>query len=414
MPVSKPSPQESQTRILLFTVLMLGFVLRLWAVNTEAHQSPDTFQYARQTSALLQSGIGSLREEAARFVADPAMAAIPSPSRSLWLITMAAWSKLTNTAGVTAVVSFACFADMLALAALALLSSEILSTGAAVAATLLYAVSPAALSIARHGWGDSFTSLLGLLGLLFAQRALTRPASRWPIYALGLLGGLTFAVKETAFIQSTLVVIVTAAVFFARRQQRESLSLLTTFAGSFAVTLACNAFVLGGFSIVLRLTGIGRDTHGLVPYAVAYQNGSPAQWLQALFLTDPIVFTLGLAGAALALVHFRRTLAEYPVLLSCIAICITLVLLPMFGKGLCNVRWMSPAYAPACILAAFALHACWKRLAARNNASASRLIAVAAFALVLFAAVGIWRYTTLIAVPDLQDLSLKMILLGHN
>lgn len=400
--------------MLLLLVVVFGIVLRLWTANTEHRQSPDTFEYARQTSALLTGGIGFLRSEAARFASDPAMARIPSPARSLWLLVLAGWSRLTNTTGLAPIVSFACFADMLTLGLLAFVSAEILGTAAAVAATLLYAVSPAALSIARHGWGESFTGLLCLLNLLFAHRLFARPASRWPVYALGLLGGLTFAVKETAFLQSTIVVVLVMALLFVRKRRHTALTLGSTFAAALLVTLAGNAYVLGGLSNALRLTGVGRDAHGLVTYATAYQSGSPAQWIGALFLTDPVVFTAGLAGLFVVVTRFRRVLADHPVLLLCVGICFTFVLLPALGRNLYNVRWISPAYTPECILAAFALHTAWQRITAQRPAAVHRWLPFAICTLALCAGIGIWRYDSLIAAPDLQDLSLKMVLTGRN
>ena len=404
----------SPARTLLVVAVVLGIALRLWAANTEDHQSPDTFQYVRQTAALLSGGIGALRGEAARFLAEPAMAAVPSVSRTLWLATLAGWSRLTNTTGVTSVVSFACFADILALGVLALLASEVLGVGAAATATLLYAVSPAALAISRHGWGDSFTSLLGLLTLLFAARALARAGSRWPLYALGVVGGLTFAIKESAFLQSAVVVLLTASLLGMRRQPRPAIVLASTFVAATLGTLAWNAYALGGMSTALHLVGIGRDVHGLVTYATVYQSGSPMEWADALFRVDPVVTTLGLAGVLVALKAFRRMLAECPVVLLCSALCVVLIVLPVLGKNLYNVRWIAPAYGPACVLAAFFLRTLWRRFAGRDGSAAHRWLPLAVCGLAVCGGIGVWRYMSLVALPDLQDLSLKMVLEGHN
>lgn len=401
-------------RMLLLLAFVLGVALRLWAANTEEHQSPDTFQYARQAAALQHDGVSSLRAEAAHYLSDPGMAGIPVVSRSLWLATLGGWSKLTDTEGPETVASFACFADILALGVLALLANELLGTGAAIAATLLYAVSPAALYIARHGLGESFTSLLALLTLLLAVRALAQTEQRWPIYALGVLAGLTFAVKETAFVHSALVVAFTVVLLFARRQRSASLALGGVFAIALLAAMAWNAYALGGLSIALRLSGAGRDPHGLIPYAVAYQSGTPVQWVEALFLTDPAVFTLGLAGLAVSVICFRRTLAERPAILFCGAICIVFVVLPMLLPNLYNVRWLSPTYGPACLLAAFALQASWQRIAMKDPGTSRHWRPAAVCVLSVCAGIGAWRYSALIAAPDLQDLSLKMVLTGRN
>jgi hypothetical protein len=72
------------------------------------------------------------------------------------------------------------------------------------------------------------------------------------------------------------------------------------------------------------------------------------------------------------------------------------------------VRFVAPAYAPAAVLAAFVLRELWQRLP-----RLSRLPLTVA-GLLLCVTLGMWRFETLIAQPDLKDLSLKMILQGHN
>jgi hypothetical protein len=80
--------------------------------------------------------------------------------------------------------------------------------------------------------------------------------------------------------------------------------------------------------------------------------------------------------------------------------------------NLYNARWLTPAYAPACLLGAFALQRILKRVDARRGFTARRgSVLLCAMAICV---IGLWRYNMLIASPDLQDLSLKMVLAAKN
>ena len=405
--------QASNVRLRRWIWLALGLacVLRLYAIGTELHQSPDTFQYARQAEALRTQGLSAWREEAARFVSDSAMLAVPPVTRTVFLGALAGWMKLTHTSGVESVAAFSCVLDMIAVGLLALLGLELLGEAAAAPAVLLYAVSPAALSLARHGWSDTFGAVFCLLNLLLALRCLRRADERLPQLALGVSLALTFGVKEAPFAQAC-IVFVTLAVLLVRAGRRaDALRVTAAFAVALGAVLAWTALAVGGFARIFAMYGSARDTHAVVPYLVEYQNGTVFDWMHGLWIVDPVVTTLALLGLMLFVVQFRTlALGLRQGLLLCALVCVIFPVLPTFRHQLYNVRFMTPAFAPACVLAAVGLREVWRRITQGTASDAP--LAVAAMA--VLALVSLWHYQTLIATPDLQDLSLKMILTAHN
>ena len=406
-------------RFWLKVVIIFAMALRLYAVNTEDHQSPDTYQYARQASLLRTKGLASFRHEADHLLVDPAAAAaIPSITRTGFLALLVGWNALTNTDGIGSVAALACAMDICVVLLLAMLAMETLGTSAAVAVTLLYAVSPPALSTARHGWSDSSMALVCLANLLLALRCLQQglqlKRSRWPLIALGVCVACSFSVKEIAFVQGCLVLLTTAVLLLYRRERSRAAILIGSAAVACAACLAWTAFAVGGLHRVFQLFGQGRDIHGLVPYTVLYQTGTAWEWFLSFWLADPVVTVLAICGFVLVLLRLRHWADQRPGLLLCGVVCGVLVILPITAHAAYNLRWITPVFAPGCILAGFALKEARSQLAKVFPSPQQLRIALAAAVMSLCVVIGLWRYDTLISQPDLQDLSLRMILTHRN
>lgn len=395
----------------LLFALVLAVILRLYAAGTENRQSPDAYNYARQAETLRMQGLPALRDEAQRFVNDPAMLAVPPVTRTVFLGALAGWMKLTDTSGISSVAAFSCVLDIIAAALLALLALNVLGEGAAAVSVVLYAFSPIALSLARHGWSDTLGAVVCLLNLRLALRCLRSEGERWSQVAFAASLALTFGVKEAAFAQACLVFTVVLVLLVRRGRRGEALKIAGAFAVSMLLMVSWTAFAIGGFGRVAQMYGSARDTHAVVPYLVQYQNGSVSDWLQGLWLSDPVLCTLAVLGLLFIALRFRAVnTSTRDSLLICAVLCCVFPILPILGSQLYNVRYETPALAPACLLGAFALRELWQRL----NARTAYRLPLAISTLVLCAGVSFWRYNTLIARPDLQDLSLKMILNGHN
>ena len=398
-------------RVWMVFVLLLAFLLRLYAVNTEDHQSPDTYNYARQAELLRTRGLDGWRDEARRFVSDPAMLAVPPVTRTVFLTALAGWMTLTDTSGISSVAAFSCFLDIVVTGLLALFAFEVLGESAAAVAVLLYAVSPFALSIARHGWSDTLGAMFCLLNLLLALRCLRHSAEGWSQAAFATSLALTFGVKESPFAQACLVLVMTLGLLLYKQRRAEALRIAGLFVLAMLLVVAWTAFAVGGFVRVLQMYGSARDPHAVVPYLVEYQNGSVADWLRALWLTDTIICSFALVGLGFVALHLRHRDIPMPTgLLLCAGLCCVFPVLPMLGHQLYNVRYETSALVPACILAAFALSELWQRVAGKS----ARWRPIAVALLSACAIVSFWRYEVLVAQPDLQDLSLKMVLSGHN
>ena len=390
----------------LLLAIAFAVILRLYAAGTEDHQSPDSYQYARQSEMLRTEGLSGVRQEAARFLKDPAMAAVPSIARTVFLGALAGWMSLTETRGASSVAALSCFLDMVAAVLLALLASECLGAVASVAAVVLYAVSPAALCTARHGWSDSAVALLGILNLLLALRCIRSESARWPALALAVSIALSFGVKETAFLQGCLVLLTLSIILLRELRTREAIRLICLFFAATLAMLGWTAFSVGGLNRAVHLVGIGRDAHAQVAYAISYQTGTVVEWLQALWLSDPVLISLSILALALALRLRHRARPEHFALLACAIIFCTFAALPTTGPALYNVRWVTPIFAPACLLAAWGLRELWR--------ATKPPLLLPVCVLALCAGLSLWRYEVLIARPDLQDLSLRMILTAHN
>jgi 4-amino-4-deoxy-L-arabinose transferase-like glycosyltransferase len=191
-------PRLSQQQLVLLALLLcLAAVLRVANLDNVTLRTPDERVYTRQANAWLQSGQPGIRALVEEYQRDPDARLYPPPTRVGMIRLVAATMRWTgrNDEAVGAIIS--CFASIASLYMVALIGIRFLPTWAALAGLLLYAVFPAALTIARRTWSDALVELAGLL-LVWLACEITRDSRRRIWYLLfAVVGSASITIKES-------------------------------------------------------------------------------------------------------------------------------------------------------------------------------------------------------------------------
>lgn len=379
---------------MFLALLAAALILRLHDVGTVRVPGPDAFHYARQAQIVLDRGTAGLRAEADRFRTDAAMWGVPPPWRAGFLYIAAGWMKLTDMNGVGAVAYLAAWTDAFALLLLGLLAWRHFGPWTAIAAMALYGFSPPMLQMARHGWEEPLLSLIGLAMLMFAARAVENAAGWWWPAALGLTAGLALTLKELALVDGALVCAF-AAIALWRAKAWGSLGLLAGgLLAGLGFTAAWITYITGGVAQTVPLFASNFRAAAEIPYSVAYESGSAWTWLLLIWRGDPALVLAGGFGIGALFANRRRQ----PLLLWWGAgVALVLLVLPLTGSHLLNLRFTSAAIGPLCLIAAVAI----------TRVAVPRWFAVCVIAAVTQFNIHLYRST--FEKPDLQDLSAGML-----
>ena len=397
-------------RAIALTFVVLAALLRLHDLGIVVHHSPDEWHYARQAEIVITQGIGGLQAEARRYRADPTLFALPSPARAGYLYLVAAWMRMTGMRGPEAVAAFAALSDLATMALLVWITWRNVGPGQAVVALIFYGASPPVLCMARRGWQESFEACLALCLLFLALETVRSAHVVWPIL-LGTVAAATIAVKETAFLDACLLLALTSVELARKQPRRQLIALTLSFAFVAAALAAWLSYVLGGPKQVLYFFSETVLVAGRLKYAVDYQSGSALIWIKALWRTDPLLLTVGGIGAGAVLSRPGRRETGSPLLLWCCVLAGVFLLLPLCSPHHLNLRFSYPALAALSILAGRAFLEVAHILP--RVVSGQRLLlarCAGALYLLLVPVAGVHEYRSYLETPDLQDLSVVMIM----
>jgi hypothetical protein len=402
-------------RGLLALVVLLGTLLRVASLDGVTRRTPDEYTYTDQANILLDMGTAAGYPDLfANFARDPVR---PSPTRIgyHWLLTTT--MRLTGNRTPLAGAWLACLASVLSLALLAAIGWRFLTPVAALAATLLYAVSPAELMFARRCWAESLVELLSLaaLGIASAVTAGSRRRLWYPLFALAGVFALT--VKEL----SATAFLLAAAWIVLRLVWRREGKAAACFAGTTAVAvvlaLAWSAVRLGGVGQLSQLSVVGTKVAETSPYGLAYSSGPAWLLLLGLWIVSAATATLALLGiAALTASYFpRKRTAPWlpnPAILLCLTGFATIFLgLAMALPEKLNLRLVCPAFGLLALLAGVGFSALLGLIRRFLPPTEGATLSVLATAFLLLAAASDYRnFAHNFAAPDLQDLSIRMVL----
>ena len=391
-------------------LLAAGAIARFADLAGVSVRSPDEWTYSAQAAALLNRGPAALSEIAARYSADPAMFAHPSPVRAAFLGALAAMQAVTRDSSPYAGAVLSCLSSIGVLALAGWLGLEIGATPlAAVLAMLFLVASPLELAMARRAWGDSFLELWGMALILVSIRAAR--GGPWPwAAAAGALAGLSLAIKELAMLESALLCALLALSLFIGRQRTALYALIGTLVVVGALVLAGLAAITGGIVEYLRFLS-ANFAHLSTDYAIAYQSGAPGEWLGAFWSSDPLLASFGLAGMAIVLARFARRprIDDFGVWLALIALCFLSA--PLFTSNKMNYRFICLALGPLAILSAVAAVEVERRLErwVRDEEARRWVAGLALVALLVAVQINFHLFQRRFVATDLQDLSLRMI-----
>lgn len=396
-----------------FALLVIaGGMLRIVNLGGVIQRSPDERTYAWESSTIADHGEQGFRSIVNQFQKDPALLTWPSPARAgyLWILSWVVRVSGHRDAMAGAILS--CIADIGALVLLGMIGWRLFSPQVALAAMLLYAVSPPVLAMARRSWQESFVEFLALLLIFFSLEAMREKRSWYWIVAAGVLAGFSLTIKEIAVVYSTLVLVLLGIALIRRRERRRFYLLAASAVTSEILWCVWLAHVLGSFATFISFTRQGVAAAGSSAYAVVWESGSIWGWFSSLWMCDPVIFTLGVAGVVIA---FRPTCkfcnsAERYALLWSSLIVLTFLVLPVLSSHHLNVRFICPLFGPLCLLAGTVVQAiasALQRSLQGNEGLWTRRFLLAAL---LFAAFINYRaFEERFVRTDLQDLSFRMI-----
>lgn len=290
-------------------------------------------------------------------------------------------------------------------------ASEFLGPWVAVMAMLLLAVSPLDLALSRRAWQDDLMALLTFLAVWAFLRHAAR-GGRASAAAFFAISAFTLLVKESAVIPFGLGTLGLALLARQRARGWKRASLVLAAGAATALfALGIVVAVSGGWAELRRTIELSRTANAPDDYLRHYQSGGVGYYLTGLWLLQPVPFLLGALGAALAVLRapFLSAYADRPrarralVALGWLVAGFAAVAFSWPSK---NMRFLSPIYAPACLLAASTVWAGVGFLRARApRALALAGIVTLATALSASAALDARRFDHYFNDLEIQDLA---------
>ena len=255
---------------------------------------------------------------------------------------------------------------------------EFLGPWVAVMAMLFLAVSPLDLALARRAWQDDVMALVTLLMVWAFLRHASR-GGRGSAVAFFVISAYALLVKESAVIAFGLGTLGLALVAWRRsRGWKQPLLVLTAGAAAALFALGMVVAVSGGWAELRRTLELGREALAPDDYLRKYQMGGVGYYVTGLRILQPVPFLLGALGAALAVLRYPFVAPGVAgarargalVALGWLVLGFGAVAFSYYSK---NLRFLSPIYAPVCLLAAALV---WSGLASLR-ARAPRPVALA-------------------------------------
>jgi hypothetical protein len=404
VPIAKTAP------VLTLALLVLaGAGVRIVDLKLPRAISADERIYTLQANQILKGGIlhGNRRTVLA-YLRDPALSQYPPPTRSGFLIPLVATMKLTGRTDESAGTYLSCAASILCLTLAAWIGAEFFGAWAAVFGVALLCVFPPELFVANRCWTDALVGLTGFsvfavtLSILAAERTsgvsrksseekmgtdcsvpatdvlvtkeimavdrvvcphfffarfLTHPTRFLPLAFLAAAGTFAVLVKETlSIVYAVCLLRALVAIWFGERSRGKAAILLAVAALGGIAALAVSAVFTGGLrSFVDLIIAAGRQLSSNT-YALQWQSGPRHQLFSALETFSPFTTAMAIFGTLIAWLpssgwadRKRRAAAELGVAAW------GLMVLYLFIPHSLNLRYVSPVFAPLCLLGGKAL-----------------------------------------------------------
>lgn len=337
-------------RLLAGAVIVLGIALRLAHLGDVSLRTKDEQAYARYASRIAQGGPGASPAVFAAAVADPEGQSLPSPVRVAHTFLVAAMMRLIDDdSGYGAGIAVSWIATVLSMLLLARMGLRFFGARVALTAVFFLAVSMEELTLSRRAWQDASLGFFCLLGTYFAMKILRSPGRTWPYVAFHLTFLWCTLTKQTGL----LVYVVAGAVLcgylvLRDRDWKRAGGMVAAGAGVVVVAWEVLSAAAGGpaeaWLALQRSVVFGQASEA---YTLACCEGPWWQVTWALFLGNPLLVVMAVAGIGLAVVRFRS-----PAAVLAAAELVAMVGFISHNHHLQNLRFMAPVHGVLSLLAA--------------------------------------------------------------
>jgi hypothetical protein len=286
-------------------------------------------------------------------------------------------------------------------------------------ALTLYAVSPLPLMTARRAWQEALVETLVLV-LLLTGAEIVSGARHW-LWSLAftLTGAVSITMKE---MPAAVFILASACVlwsFFRTPSDTKQFVLFSVFwTVMVAAALLWLTHLLGSARLLIELLQQTSAYIAVSPYSQAQESGTGIDLIRGFWTISPfasLCFPLGLAALALPRFFSRGArpnrriaafLAGFTVLLLAIA-----VLMPHH----LNFRYMCPIFGPFYLIAGLGFAWAASVIVSHLSPPHRPVFVVCAIVTIVVCAIGDGTMFQVHFVrPDLQDLSIHMVLTGSN
>jgi hypothetical protein len=392
----------------LALLVCLGVTLRVVSLDGVVRRTPDEHAYTEAAKVLLAQGAAAMPVLVARVAEDTRTAA--NPVRAGYLFLFADAMRLTGRADERAGAELACAASIVSVLLLALLAWRRFSPTVALAATLLYAVSPAALMTARRAWEEAVAEAVALLLILVASEITA--GSRHPAWAFvfAATGAFAITIKQTTTISFALCAVWVLVVLMSRRERRNTLFFAGLCAVASLAAVGWLAHLLGGWHHFTAL--LSNNTNSLEDnaYSIEYETGSPWSLTQAFAIVSTPTLLLALLALGYAVDPRHPTTVQRRIVLALLGISAVFLALVTVLPHHINLRYLAPLFAPAALLAGVGMSLVIGLIERVRPGQSGLMSGLAVAILVAAAALDYTHFRTEFAQPDVQDLSLRMVL----
>ncbi len=331
--------------------MVLGIVLRLAHLGDVSIRTKDEQTYARYAARIAQEGPGASPAVFAGVVADPEGQSLPAPVRVAHTFLLAGMMRLIDDAsGYGAGVALSWIASVLSMVLLAWMGRRFFGPRVALTAVFFLAVSMEELTLSRRAWQDASLGLFCLLGMYFAMEILRSPRRIAPYAGFHLTFLWCTLTKQTGLLVYVVACAVVCGYLILRDRDWKR-------AGG--VVLAASVVLVAAWELLAMAAGGPAEAWLALRRSVVFGPASEAYtlaccegpWWQvtwALFLGNPVVVVMAVAGIVPAAMRFRRRAA---------AVLAGAELLAMTGfishnHHLQNLRFTAPVHGVLCLLAA--------------------------------------------------------------
>lgn len=392
----------------LALLVCMGAALRVSALDGVRRRTPDERVYTAAGQVLLTQGGTGMKVLRARAAEDTTTAA--TPVRAGYLFLLAETMRLTGLSDERAGAGLACVLSIATMLLLALVAWRRFSPAVALTAVVLDAVSPAALMTARRSWEEAVTEAVTMV-LILAASEITAGSRRvvWGVI-FALTGAFAITVKQTAAIAFALCAAWVLAVLVLRGERRNALRCTAVCAVASLAAVSWLVSQAGDWSHFMALLANNTNSLEGSAYSIAYEAGSPWQLMQAFAIVSVPTLVLVLAALTYACDLRRPVPVQRQIVIALFGIVAVFLGLVTLLPHHMNLRYLAPLFAPAALLAGVGMAFLLDLRRFVGPEQSGLLGALAVLALIVMAAVDYHHFRTEFAAPDLQDLSLRMVL----